>query len=63
MDALRIAELMSRKGSRIKLASLMLKRVRQLVKYRLTDSSARGQKVVDAAVKDVEGGRVELDNE
>ena len=63
MDSLRITEMTSRKGNRIKLTSLMLKRARQLVKYRLSASPPGRETILDGVLKEVEPGRVELEDE
>ena len=61
MDKMRTPEISRETGGRFRMTSILLKRVREMVKLSFGRLPAHSAEVIDAAVKDVESGKVDLE--
>jgi len=61
METLRSSGMSSETNEKFKMTSILLKRVREMVKMSFGRLPARAKDLIDAAAEDVKSGKVELE--
>ncbi len=61
MDGVKPSEMANETGEKFRTTSMLLKRVREMVKFSFGGPKSRAKEMIDAAAADVESGKVDLE--